>query len=144
MRKTRKFLMVAVILLASVLLFGCDPIDGKTGEKEGLYTYRIEDGGAVLVDVDDAISGNVVLPETLGGCRVIGDNDVAGFRHHHPHILFQFFGSKVDGVVGLQLVDFQHRLSSIYDFLLSYHRKTGIAIDFLGIFIEILVEMGCF
>lgn len=71
MRKTRKFLMVAVILLASVLLFGCDPIDGKTGEKEGLYTYRIEDGSAVLVDVDDAISGNVVLPETLGGCPVV-------------------------------------------------------------------------
>lgn len=71
MRKNRKLLIVAVILLASVLLFGCDPINQDPGVKEGLYTYRVEDGGAILVDVEESISGDVVLPDTLGGYPVV-------------------------------------------------------------------------
>ncbi len=71
MKKSRKFLILAVVLLVSVLLFGCETTDKKAGDKEGLYTYRVEEGGAILVDVDDAITGTVVLPDTLGGCPIV-------------------------------------------------------------------------
>lgn len=37
---------------------------------EGYYTYTVTDGEATIVDVDEAISGDVIIPETLGGYPV--------------------------------------------------------------------------
>lgn len=43
---------------------------------EGYYTYSVVDGKATITDVDTSISGDVIIPSTLGGCGVtsIGSN----------------------------------------------------------------------
>ena len=37
---------------------------------EGVYTYSISDGAATITDCDTAVSGDLVIPDTLGGCPV--------------------------------------------------------------------------
>ena len=37
---------------------------------EGYYTYKVENGEATITDVDESISGDVVIPSTLGGYPV--------------------------------------------------------------------------
>ena len=44
---------------------------------EGYYTYTVTDGKATIIDVDDSISGNVVIPSTLGGYPVVAIGDEA-------------------------------------------------------------------
>ena len=39
---------------------------------EGYYTYTVENGEAVIIDVDTTISGDIIIPSTLGGYPVIG------------------------------------------------------------------------
>ena len=41
-------------------------------ETQGYYTYKISDGKATITDVDTSISGNVIIPQILGGCPVTG------------------------------------------------------------------------
>lgn len=36
-----------------------------------IYTYRVENNEAIIVDVDESISGNVVIPSTLSGYPVV-------------------------------------------------------------------------
>ena len=44
--------------------------------KEGYYTYTVTNGKATIIAVDSSISGDVVIPSTLGGYSVttIGDS----------------------------------------------------------------------
>ena len=46
-----------------------------SAETEGYYTYEVVDGNAIITDVDESISGDIVIPDTLGGYPVteIGD-----------------------------------------------------------------------
>jgi len=81
MTNRRKKLTVATILVSVTLLFGlcgCEFFSApeKEGIREGLYSYLEEDGKATIIDVDKRISGNVVIPDTLGGYPVaaIGDS----------------------------------------------------------------------
>lgn len=48
---------------------------------EGYYTYRIYSDGAWITSVDTAISGDVIIPDTLGGVPVVKlDGTVGGTR----------------------------------------------------------------
>ncbi|MGN0654845.1 MAG: leucine-rich repeat domain-containing protein [Oscillospiraceae bacterium] len=82
MEKTsRKVLSVA---LALIMVLCCLPIAGVTfsasAEYEGYYYYSVENGEATITDCDTSISGDVVIPDTLGGYPVtsIGEKAFAG------------------------------------------------------------------
>ena len=76
MRKLLSLFLAAVMVILTV------PMTAATvsAEKEGLYTYEIADGCATITDVDKTISGNVTLPDKLGGYPVTGIGDHA-FAH---------------------------------------------------------------
>ena len=57
------FLFATIIMM---LLFAVS----ASAETEGYYTYKVENGEATITDVDESISGDVILPETLGGYKV--------------------------------------------------------------------------
>ena len=44
---------------------------------EGMYAYRINNNEATIVDVNDTISGDVIIPSTLGGYPVVAIGDSA-------------------------------------------------------------------
>ena len=75
-QKLKKFLafVMTVVMVLTVVPFG-----GLTfsaiAENEGYYTYTVENGEATITDCDESISGDVVIPDTLGGYPVtsIGD-----------------------------------------------------------------------
>ena len=48
--------------------------DGLT---EGYYTYTVENGGATITDCNNNISGDVVIPDTLGGYPVTSIDEYA-------------------------------------------------------------------
>ena len=50
-----------------------DPIEND----EDYYTYTVTDGKATIIDVDDSISGDVIIPSTLGGYPVVAIGDEA-------------------------------------------------------------------
>ncbi len=66
--------------LAVILLAGAAPISGilsldlftkaEAASTEGIYTYEIEDGSAVIYKCDVSASGDIIVPETLGGYTV--------------------------------------------------------------------------
>ena len=57
------------ILLTAIILIGIFPIGAITANaaRSGYYTYTISNGEVTITDVDDTISGNVIIPSTLGG-----------------------------------------------------------------------------
>lgn len=73
MKKTLKSLLAGV--LAVLLLVAVVPMDisvEASAQKftSGDYTYTVKDGNATITKVDKSISGDVVIPETLGGYTV--------------------------------------------------------------------------
>ncbi len=68
-KQTKKlFVGIAVIMLMmTVLCFSASAAEEFT---EGYYTYEITYNGAKIKDVDSSISGDVVVPATLGGYDV--------------------------------------------------------------------------
>lgn len=60
-------LLIAV--LGTFLFFMLPEVQATTGT-EGYYSYYISDGEAKITACEIAISGNVVIPDTLGGCPV--------------------------------------------------------------------------
>ena len=66
--------LVAVLLCAAVL-----PTE-VNAETEGYYTYSVTDGKATITDVDTSISGDVVIPDTLGGYPVTSIGEYAFYR----------------------------------------------------------------
>ncbi len=77
-RSLRKaiMLLVAVMALSVCFVFG---VSAETEYTEGYYTYVVEDGNAIITEVDKSIHGYVVIPGTLGGYKVteIGDSAFA-------------------------------------------------------------------
>ncbi|MBQ1966494.1 MAG: hypothetical protein II356_00810, partial [Clostridia bacterium] len=69
MKRTKK---IALIMLAVALMAACFVLEmnaSSTDEelieyKEGCYTYTVKNGEATLVEVDDDVSGHLVVPET--------------------------------------------------------------------------------
>ena len=63
------------ILLSVALFLSVFPVSvfaaGSTNENtENGYTYTVENGEATITGCDDSITGDVVLPDTLGGYPV--------------------------------------------------------------------------
>ena len=74
LKKFLAFVMTVVMVLTAVPLGGLT--FSASAENEGYYTYTVENGEATITDCDTSISGEVVLPDTLGGYPVtsIGDD----------------------------------------------------------------------
>lgn len=70
MKKSLAILLAAIILAMSV------PFSANAASTNGYYTYEISGGEATIIDVDENISGYVIVPSTLGGYPVttIGAN----------------------------------------------------------------------
>ena len=70
-QKLKKFL---AFVMTAVMVFTAVPFGGLTfsasAEDEGYYTYTVENGEATITDCDESISGEVVIPDTLGGYPV--------------------------------------------------------------------------
>ena len=61
-------------LLIAIMIMSVMPISAFNivveAAKEGYYTYTISNGEATITDVDTSISGDVIIPSTLGGYSV--------------------------------------------------------------------------
>ena len=70
------------ILFATIVMMMLFAVS-VSAETEGYYTYKIENGEATITSVDTAISGDIVIPSTLGGCPVtaIGDCAFSGCKN---------------------------------------------------------------
>lgn len=65
----KRFLVFVFCIAALVALFSFTA-NAATEYTEGYYTYTVTDGKAKITKVDTAISGDVVIPSTLGGYPV--------------------------------------------------------------------------
>ncbi len=77
MKTTRKLLFGVILLMMLIVL----PMSLQaSAATEGYYTYEITNGEATITDVDEAISGDIVIPSELGGCPVtiIGEYSFSG------------------------------------------------------------------
>ena len=81
---------VLSLLLATVILLGTVPFSGSGNlfaptasavHVEGNYTYEIFDGIAIILLVNDSISGDVIIPSTLGGYTVTVIGEQAFYNH---------------------------------------------------------------
>ena len=79
MKKNSKKLLSVV--LAMIMVLCAVPFSGVTfsasAENDGYYTYTVENGEATIAYCDESISGDVVIPDTLGGYRVTSISDWA-------------------------------------------------------------------
>ncbi len=82
MKKGKRILsaitLAAIIVLSAVIL-----VLPAGAETEGYYTYTVSNGEATITDVDTAISGEITIPETLGGVTVrnIGESAFADCKN---------------------------------------------------------------
>ena len=65
----KKLLFAAVIAFALAALISVFAFTSSAAT-EWYYTYTVKDGKATITDVDSAISGDIVIPSTLGGYPV--------------------------------------------------------------------------
>ena len=75
MKKTHK-LLILLALVCTLVVCCMMSASAEETHTEGYYTYTVTDGKATITDVDTAISGEVVIPDKLGGYPVtnIGAN----------------------------------------------------------------------
>lgn len=73
MIRALKSTFVVILIMVSLTLFSVM----VSAETEGIFTYTITDGYATITSVDTATSGDVVIPETLGGYPVKKIDDTA-------------------------------------------------------------------
>lgn len=100
MKTARNFtavLMCAAMLFGSVATFG--GIASAAYEKEGFLTFQIEGDGAVLIKCDESATGEITVPDAIGGVPVkrIASAELLGGR-------FGAFGS-CEGITKLNLPD---------------------------------------
>ena len=74
--KRRKLLCTVFVVIAVMLTFSFTSLAAET---EGLYTYTVTNGEATITQVDSSVSGDVTIPETLGGYPVVAIGDDAFF-----------------------------------------------------------------
>ncbi len=63
-------LTALTIILISPLQMLSINVSAETTYKDGYYTYTVTDGKATITDCDTSISGDVIIPETLGNYPV--------------------------------------------------------------------------
>lgn len=73
-KRTVKYLLLFVAVIMMIFVIDTEVLAAEK-YTEGYYTYTVTDGEATIVDVDDGISGDVVIPETLGGYPVVSINN---------------------------------------------------------------------
>lgn len=100
MKTVKKFLavlMCAAMIFGSVAMFG--GIASAAYEKDGFLTFQIEGDGAVLIKCDESATGEITVPDTIGGVPVkrIASAELLGGR-------FGAFGS-CEGITKLNLPD---------------------------------------
>ena len=68
MKRFLSMIMVFVIIATMI------PAVAVSAEEytEGYYTYEVVDGEATITGFDDSYEGELVIPDTLGGCHVVG------------------------------------------------------------------------
>lgn len=71
MKKKICFIATLVMLLCLMVCMGMSVSAAEAEEfVEGLYTYTVTNGEATIVDVEDGIAGEVIIPENLGNYTV--------------------------------------------------------------------------
>ncbi len=69
MNKMRKILFSAALIIVFSLVL-CFSVNAQTLNEDGYY-FSINDDEATITDIDEAtVTGDVVIPDTLGGCPV--------------------------------------------------------------------------
>lgn len=67
----RKILSVCLALALIVMALPLGVFEFPvSAEKEGYYTYSIENGEATIKETFSYMNGDVIIPSTLGGCPV--------------------------------------------------------------------------
>lgn len=84
MRRALKSTFVVILTMVSLTLFSVM----VSAETEGIFTYTIADGCATITDVDTTVTGDVVIPETLGGYPVTTLAEKSFFECHNIDELF--------------------------------------------------------
>lgn len=89
--------MCAAMIFGSVAMFG--GIASAAYEKDGFLTFQIEGDGAVLIKCDESATGEITVPDAIGGVPVkrIASAELLGGR-------FGAFGS-CEGITKLNLPD---------------------------------------
>ena len=59
------------VLIAALMILSVLPMTAFA-EEEDLCTYTVTDGKAVITGANEALSGDITIPSTLGGYRVVG------------------------------------------------------------------------
>ncbi len=67
MKKRILSLIVMVSILSSLMVTFSITTSAAT---EGIYTYYVSNGVATITDCSEYASGNIIIPDTLGGCPV--------------------------------------------------------------------------
>ncbi len=69
--KCKKILALMLVfgLLLTIIPFGCFTVSAEEFE-EGYYTYTVLNGEAIITGCDSSISGDIIIPSTLGGYPV--------------------------------------------------------------------------
>ncbi len=58
------------VILAALMIMSIIPVTAGAYAKEGIFTYDVEDGHAVITDIPYDASGTITVPDTLGGYPV--------------------------------------------------------------------------
>ena len=72
-------LVLCLLLTVQILPVGFFTFEASAAYS-GYYTYTVTDGKATITDVDESISGDVVIPSTLGGYPVTSIGDSAFYK----------------------------------------------------------------
>ncbi len=72
--------VLTILILFSVMPTGVFSIIASAETTDGYYTYFIENNEATIITVDESISGNIVIPSTLGNYPVTKIYDYAFFN----------------------------------------------------------------
>ncbi len=75
MKKLLSFILALVLIISAVPL-GVFSFKASA-ETDGYYTYTIENNKATITDVDESISGDITIPDMLGGYPVTSIGDLA-------------------------------------------------------------------
>lgn len=72
-KKSLAVIMVITMMFSCVpLLSGSFSFTASAAETEGYYTYVISENQAIIADCDSSVSGDIIIPSTLGGYPVTG------------------------------------------------------------------------
>ena len=63
----KKILLTLMVITIGLILFGTISVSAET---EGIYTYTVSNGEATITDCDTSASGEILIPDTLGGYPV--------------------------------------------------------------------------